>query len=156
VLKEKKGAIRMQDGWKSISELTAEDGGGQPSPGRFVARMLENFQAPVAEAEDLVSKTKGLKKTADGYVGELTEEGAKHFLTRFRPRGGNAPEASNAKGSVKFWTKDGLLNKYEYNVQGTVNFNGQERDVNRTTTVEIKDVGTTKVNIPEEASKKLS
>jgi hypothetical protein len=156
VLKEKKGAIRTQDGWKSISELTAEDGGGQPSPGRFAARMLENFQAPLAEAEDLVSKTKGLKKTADGYAGELTEEGAKHFLTRFRPRGGNAPDASNAKGSVKFWTKDGLLSKYEYNVQGTVNFGGQERDVNRTTTVEIKDVGTTKVNIPEEASKKLS
>src|SRR6185436_6599659 len=35
VLKEKKGAIRTQDGWKSISELTAEDSGGQPSPGRF-------------------------------------------------------------------------------------------------------------------------
>ena len=69
-------------------------------------------------------------------------------------RGSNAPEPKNAKGSVKFWVKDGLLAKLELKLQGIINFNGEDRDVNRTTTVEIKDVGTTKVNVP--ASKKLS
>jgi len=36
------------------------------------------------------------------------------------------------------------------------NFNGEDRDVDRTTTVEIKDVGTTKIDVPEAAKKKLS
>jgi len=41
-------------------------------------------------------------------------------------------------------------------VQGKVSFNGNDRDVDRTTTVEIKDVGTTKVELPEGAKNKLS
>jgi len=47
------------------------------------------------------------------------------------------------------------LSKYEYNVQGRMNVNNNDVDINRTTTVEIKDIGTTKVNVPEEARKKL-
>ncbi|MBC8002999.1 MAG: hypothetical protein H7X97_10475 [Opitutaceae bacterium] len=70
--------------------------------------------------------------------------------------GGEAPPPpENAKGSVKFWVKDGSLAKYEYNVQGTMSFGGNSIEINRTTTVEIKDVGTTKVEVPEEAKKKL-
>jgi hypothetical protein len=71
----------------------------------------------------------------------------------FGGRGGgqNAPEIAGAKGSVKFWIKDGLISKYEFNVQGKVTFGDQKREINRTTTVEIKDVGTTKVELPDEA-----
>jgi hypothetical protein len=83
----------------------------------------------------------------------LTEEGAKTLLT-FR-RGGNA-SVSGAKGSVKYWIKDGVLARYEVKVSGKVTFNDNERDVERTTTTEIKDVGTTKVTVPDEAKKKLS
>jgi len=86
----------------------------------------------------------------------LTEEGAKSLLTFGPPRGGNAPEISGAKGSVKFWVKDGALSKIQFNVQGKLSFNGNDRDVDRTTTVEIKDVGSTKVDVPEDAKKKLS
>ncbi len=57
---------------------------------------------------------------------------------------------------MKFWVKDGALSKYEYQVQGTMNFNDNEINMNRLTTVDIKDVGTTKVTIPEEAKKKVS
>jgi len=57
---------------------------------------------------------------------------------------------------VKFWVKDGVLSKYQYNVQGTMNIGGNDREINRTTTVEIKDVGTTKLTVPDEAKKKLS
>src|SRR5439155_13884138 len=97
------------------------------------------------------------KKDGDAYSGDLTEDGAKSLLTfGGRGGGGNAPEISGAKGAVKFWVKDGVLSKYEFKVQGKVSFNGNDRDIDRTTTVEIKDVGTTKVNVPEEAKKKLS
>jgi len=57
---------------------------------------------------------------------------------------------------VKFWAKEGVLSKYEFKLQGKMSFNGNDTDVDRTTTVEIKDVGTTKVTVPEEAKKKAA
>lgn len=151
--KGEKGAIKNQEGWRSLSEASSGDRG----PGTFMARRLQDFKAPAAQAEDLAGKTKDLKQEGDLYSGDLTEEGAKSLLTfgGRRRGGGNGPEISGAKGSVKFWVKDGLLTKYQTNVKGTVSFNGNDRDVDRTTTVEIKDVGSTKLNIPEEAQKKL-
>jgi hypothetical protein len=44
----------------------------------------------------------------------------------------NGPEIIGAKGAVKFWVKD------------------------RTTTIEIKDIGSTKVEVPGGAKKKVS
>jgi hypothetical protein len=149
VLKGKKGAFTDQDGaWQLASE--AEGGEG---PGRFMAMMVQNFQTPAEEAVELAGFAKELKKEGDVYSSDLTEEGAKAKLT-FR-RGGGAT-VTNPKGSVKFWVKDGALTKYEFKVKGTVNWNGNDFDNDRTTTVEIKDVGTTKVEVPEEAKKKLS
>src|SRR4051794_16502742 len=43
VLNGTKGAIKTADGWQSLSEATAGDGGDQPNPGRFLARMLQNY-----------------------------------------------------------------------------------------------------------------
>jgi hypothetical protein len=151
VLKGDKGAAMNQDGeWQSLSDLANSEG-----PARFMAMRLRTFKAPAAQAEQLASLTKDLKKDGDAYSGDLTEEGAKTMLS-FRPRNGEAPAVSNAKGSVKFWLKDGELVKYEFNVKGTVSFNGNDIDQDRTSTVVIKDVGSTKVTVPEEAKKKLS
>ena len=151
-LKGEKGAVKTADGWKSVAELAAEEQG----PGRMAARMAKNFKAPAVQAADLAEKTKELKKADDSYKGDLTEEGAKSLLTFGGRGGGNAPEVSGAKGSATFWVKEGTLTKYSYHVEGKVTFNGNDRDVDRTTTIEIKDVGTTKVEVPEEASKKAS
>jgi hypothetical protein len=157
VLKGSKGAIKTaSDGWKSLADATADAGGGQPNPARFIGRMLQNFKAPAAQAEDLADKTKELKSAEGAYSGDLTEEGAKSLLTFGRGRGGNGPEISGAKASVKFWIKDGVLSKIELNVKGKVSANGNDRDVDRTTTIEIRDVGTTTVTVPEDAKKKLS
>ena len=49
-----------------------------------------------------------------------------------------------------------MLAKYEFKVSGKISFNGNDRDVERTTTVETKDVGSTKVEVPEAAKKKLT
>ena len=165
VMKGDKAAIKTEDGWKTTEEAAQDNGGGQPNPARFLSRMLRNFKGPAAQAQDLADKVKELAKSDDAYSGDLSEEGAKQLLM-FGGGGrrgggnangnGNAPEISNAKGSVKFWTKDGTLSKYEYHVQGTISFNGNDRDVDRTTTVEISDVGSTKVDVPDEAKKKLS
>ena len=87
----------------------------------------------------------------------MTEEGSKALLSLGRRPNPDAPGPKNAKGSVKFWIKDGELTKYEYNVQGKITGrDDQEIDINRTTTVEVKDAGKTKINLPDEAKKKLS
>jgi len=151
VLKGDKGAATGQGGeWQSLAEMADSEG-----PGRFMALRLRNFKAPDAQAAQLASFAKELKKDGDMYSSDLTEAGAKTMLA-FRPRNGEAPSVSNAKGSVKFWLKDGELVKYEFNVKGTVDFNGNNFDQDRTSTVVIKDVGSTKVAVPEDAKKKLS
>ena len=66
------------------------------------------------------------------------------------------PKTADAKGSVTFWIKDGALTKFETKIQGKVTAGERELDINRTTTVEIKDVGTTKIIVPDEAKQKLS
>ena len=147
--KGEKVAFKGEDGWE-----TADD--QSQGPGRFIAMRLRNFKAPAVEAADLADKAKSLT-SADGVIsGDLTEEGAKEFLSFGRRANPDRPGPKNAKGSVKFWVKDGALAKYEYNVQGKVaGRDGDEIDVNRTTTVEIKDVGKTKLALSEEAKKKL-
>jgi len=118
---------------------------------------MQNYKAPAAEAEDIMGKAKDLTKSDDVYSGDLTEEGAKSLMAfGGRRGGGQAPAISKAKGSVKFWIKDGVLTKYQLKLQGTVNRNGEDMDIDRTTTVEIKDVGTTKVSVPDEAKSKMS
>lgn len=155
-LKEGKGAVKAGDqDWESLAEM-ASAAGSEPGPRQFLVRRLQNFKTPTAEATDLAGKTKELKKDGEVCAGDLTEAGAKELLAFGGRRGANAPEPKNAKGSVKFWVKDGLLAKYELKLQGTINFNGEDRDMDRTTTVEFKDVGTAKITVPEAAQKKLS
>ena len=149
VIKGEKAAVTDREGeWQSVADL------GNEGPGRFLGAMVRNLKTPAVQAAELASETKELKKEGDAYSAELTEEGAKNLL-RFG-RGATGATTSNAKGSVKFWLKDGALSKYEFKVKGTVSFDGNDREVDRTTLVEIKDVGTTKVDAPAGAKKKLS
>ena len=158
VKKGEKGAVKLEDGWKSLAELAQDGQEGQPNRGRFIAIMMRNYRAPAAMAQDLVTKVKEVKQSGDAIEAELTEEGAKSLLSfRGRPGGDNqGPQVSNAKGTAKFWVKDGALTKFEHHLTGSINFNGQDREIDRTTTVEIKDVGSAKVEVPEEAKKKVS
>ncbi len=151
-LKGGKGAVKQPDkDWQTLAELENEEG-----PIQFLVRRLQTFKAPAVQAEDLAGKCKEIKKEGDTYAGELTEAGAKDVLSFGRRRSADAPEPKNAKGSVKFWLSDGQLDKYELKLSGTVNFGGDEQDIEGTTTAEIKEVGKTKLEIPEAAKKKLS
>ena len=144
--KGSKFAIKRGEQWESAEDLASNNGAG-------IARRLKAFKPPAAEAQDLLQKSKELKVGGDGlYSGDLTAEGVKELFSRTRP---NA-QVSEPKGTVKFWVKDGLLIKYEFEVQGKISVNGEENDIQRTTTVEIKDVDASKVSVPEEAKTKLS
>jgi len=156
VLKGTNGALKTADsGWQSLAEAAKGDGGGGGfNPTLFLARTLQNYKTPAVQAVELATAAKSLNRDTNGISGELTEDGAKTLLT-FRPRNGEGPAVSNARGSVKFRIADGKLAGYQFHVQGTVTFNGNSRDADRTTTVEIKGVNTTKIAVPDEAKKLL-
>ena len=147
VVKGAKRAYTGQDGAWQVPSDTEQEG-----PEQFIAMIVRNAQTPADEASELAGFTKDLKKDGDAYAADLTEAGAKAKLI-FK---GSGATAANPKGSVKFWLKDGALTKYEFKVTGTVNYNGNDFPVDRATTVEIKDVGKTKLEVPDEAKKKLS
>ena len=160
-----KGAIKTAAGWQSFDEATAPppddgNGGGFPfNPNMFVVNNARNTKAPAAEAKELLGMVNTLTLADGVYSGDLTEAGAKARLTP--PAfggfgGGDGPQVSGAKGSVKFWIKDGGLVKYQYTLKGSMDFNGNSMDIDRTTGVDIKDVGATKIEVPDDAKKKMS
>jgi hypothetical protein len=154
VIQGAKVAIKSPDqGWQTADEAAQADGGA-PGPLRFIARMAKDFKVPAAEASNLVAQATNLVAGTNGVSGALTEDAVKTFLT-FRRGGNGAPPVANAKGSVTFWLADGKLVKYESHVSGKININGEDRDIDRTSTTEIKDVGATKIEVPEAAKKKL-
>jgi hypothetical protein len=154
--KDGKGAIKTDDGWQSLEDATKDDGGGGFNFTRFLAMRMRTIKPPAAQIEEIAGKTKEITKTDDAYAGELTEEGAKSLMA-FPRRGGQAPPITNAKGSVKFWIKDGVITKYQTKVSGTTkNRDGDDMDIDRTTTVEIKDIGATKITVPDAAKSKMS
>ena len=163
-----KVVMQNQDGdWMTQEEMQAAraaNGNGQGRRGRGGPQQA--MRLPAETVTDLISKASDLS-AGDGVIsGNLSQDAIKAMLTqggrgrRGGGGGGNAgggagPEISNAKGTVKIWTKDGVVSKFESHVTGTVSFNGNDRDVDRTSTVEISDVGSTKIEVPEAAAKKL-
>jgi hypothetical protein len=163
LVKKEKSAIKTPDGsWLSAEELRerAQQGGGQG--GRGFGGLMRGVRAPADQLAGIIEKTSELKSDGDAIAGKLTEEGAKELMSfggGRRGQGGEGqargPQISGAEGSLKIWLKDGQLVKYEYTVKGTMTIREQEIEMNRTTTVEIKDVGSTKIEVPEEAKAKL-
>jgi hypothetical protein len=160
IMKGDKAAIKGTGGWASAAELAkdAEESGNNFSPERFLTMLVKNFKTPAEQATELTGKLETVSKSGDTYAAELSPETAKQLLS-FRRRGGdnNAPqfEVKDPKGSLKCWISDGALSKMELHLEGTVSFNGNENKIDRTTTTEIKDVGSTKVAVPDEAKAKL-
>jgi len=165
LVKGAKVVLKTDEGWKTADELGGGDGGFNPST--FMVTRLQNLKAPSAELQELVSKAGTLKKEGDVISGDLTKEGAESLLSfGFGGRrggrgpggggpGGARPAPKDAKGTLKIWLKDGAIAKYETKVTGKVDRQGEEMEMERNTTTEIKDVGTTKIEVPDEAKKKL-
>jgi hypothetical protein len=147
-----KGAVKAMEGWQTFDEIAQTS-----SVAAAVVRFLRSYKAPGVESAALGEKLKDAKEAEGVISGELNEDAIKGFLefgTR-RREGQEPPKFENTKGSAKFWVKDGALTKYEFNVQGKVTAGERETEVNRTTTIEIKDAGTTKLEVPAEAKPKM-
>lgn len=151
-LQGQKGAARAFEGWQTLDEIAQTSG-----TAAAVVRYLRSYQPPAALSADLAGKVKSLKEAEGAVAGELTEEAVKEMLlvgTR-RREGQEPPKIADPKGTAKFWLQDGALAKYEITVQGKVTAGEREMDINRTMTTEIKDVCSTKLEVPAEAKAKL-
>ena len=160
-LKGTNAAVKTDDGWQTAAEaMQGGGGGGFGGPGMIV-RQAQNLKLPAVEAANLAGLAADLKVDGDKITGALTEDGAKGLMSfggfgrRGGGPGGGGPQISNAKGTVTFWVAGGKLTKYQTHATGSMDRGGEPFDMDRTTTVTIKDVGTTKVEVPDDAKKKL-
>ena len=99
VLKGTNGAIKTDDGWKTLADAMKDDGGGGFNPTMFIARRVQNYKVPAVEAASLADAAKELKKDTNSISGDLTEAGAKDVVVipaarRERRRG---PTVTNPK-----------------------------------------------------------
>jgi len=151
-MKGEKGAARALEGWQSLDEIAQTSG-----TAAAIVKFLRSYKNPAAQCTELAGKVKDLKESDGALAGDLKDEAVQELLlvgTR-RREGQDPPKTTDAKGSAKFWIKDGALTKYEINVQGKVTAGEREFDVNRTMTTEVKDVGSTKIEVPAEAKAKM-
>ncbi len=185
IFKGTNSATKGPDGtWQTADEIAtaaaaaaAANGGGAGPGGGFGGRRggRGGFGGgtptlPADNVAALVGFAKSLTESGGVISGDLTEDGAKAQLAfggrgRGGPGGGAGgpggaggapPEPTGAKASVKFWVMDGALTKYELKAAGTMSFGGNDIDIDRTTTVEFKDAGSTKIDAPADVIAKIS
>jgi hypothetical protein len=171
--------VQTPEGWMSrdeLAELPSPGFGGQlgaggarrpvrggGSPAGFGGRgprysnLQVNLSFPHDELETIVGSYTEVRATTDGVEGVLSTDGAKLLLVH---PGQDEITALRASGSFKLWLKDGAVSKYEVQLAGTLALgagsNRREVSVNQSVTTELKDVGKTAFDVPEEAKRKLA
>jgi hypothetical protein len=163
IVGDKAAATDRNGEWQTLDEIERA-----PGFGRFTAAMVRSLKTPAREALDVVDGLTGIRKDGDSFVGDLTEEGAKELAAAssgFGRRGGRGGRGGQgggagsnvifAKASARFWVKQGMLVRFEETLDASIDFNGNELVVERTTTTVVKDIGSTKIEIPAAANAKL-
>lgn len=148
--------LKTSEGWTSLEELS--QGRVRQGPVLAAARAFKNHKLPPTEAEELLKKTKSLQASGDGYyVAELTDDSSKEQIRHAIRTSGQAPEILTPKGRLSFLIRDGVLVRYETHFEGRLSYPKAEQNwtLNRTVTVAMTGFGTTSVEVPEEARKKL-
>jgi hypothetical protein len=121
---------------------------------------------PTEQIATLLAGVKGDYMIVNGaFAADLSPETLTSLISMGRGgrRGGGGGDATkgppapkDAKGSVKFWLTDGVLTKVELHLTATIEGRNGDIDIDRTTVTEFKNIGTTKVEAPADALKKLN
>lgn len=168
-----KTVTKVEGEWKTPEEMAAARGDGtgggnaRRGGGRgFGGRGWGNMQSAAEQASEIVSKVGKFEDKDGALVGSLSPEAVKSMLFGGGRRGGAnsggnadrpaAPEAKDTSGTVTYTLKDGNIAKVVTHVKGTMSFNGEDREIERTTTTEFTAIGSTKLEVPEEVTKKLA
>lgn len=181
----RRGVLQVGNDWKSIAELpsrqsnstprrtmvrgSANAGGfgipGSASLGAAAPFLIEDRRTPAfstlqfavihphEELAIIVSSFTTMDAAGDVVTGSLSDMGATLLLVR--PEHQDV-EPLNAAGVFKLWITNGVVTKYQLKLQGIVTMPGWDKvPVQVNTTTSLKDIGTTKVNVPEAAQAKL-
>ena len=182
---DEKCVVQVDSGWKTAEELasTARAGarggypggldgtsrrgrrgvGGFPGGGPDGSRppvaysnLQKTLSRPHEEIGIIVATATDLKVDGDIVSGTLSDTAAKLLLVH---PGQKEITPLKGSGTFRFWLKDGALVKYEVKLEGTlaVMSRGDRHEiaVHQTSLTEIKNVGSTKFDVPDEAKKKL-
>jgi hypothetical protein len=179
-----KCVIQTPNGWKTPTELADipridqrrggppsggyPGGGGLPgsSPRRSrggpggsppaYSNLQLNLSRPAEEIGVIVGSYTDIRADGEVVAGTLSETGAKLLLVH---PGQDELTPLRASGTFRLWIRDGALVKYELKLDGTLAVETpaarREVEVHQKSTTEIKAVGSTKFEVPDEARKKL-
>jgi hypothetical protein len=128
--------------------------GGRPLPP--YSNLQKTLSRPHEEVGFIVAGAGDLKAEGDIVSGTLSETAAKLLLVH---PGQKEITPLTGSGTFRLWIRDGVLTRYEVKLEGmlAVQGNGERHEVavHQTALTEIRQVGTTKVAVPDEAKKKL-
>ncbi len=150
--------------WKRVERPERGQGGGGERPDRrtMAVQRLRGVRAPHEVLKDLKSSAFKEVKREDTegskvFSGDLTEEALKALRPAGRRGGGADRPAPKSTGTAKIWVNgDGVVTKYEVHVETTFkDRNDEDVTTKFTSTVEIKDVGSTKYDVPADAAKQF-
>jgi len=159
-------AAKEGETWKRVERPERGQGGGGEGRDRkaMALQRLRGARAPHEVLKELKSAAFKEVKREDTegsrvFSGDLTDEALKALRPAGRRGGGGGgggdrPQPKST-GTAKIWVNsDGVVTKYEVHIE-TTSKNREDEDVTTkfTSTVELKDVGTTKYDVPEEAAK---
>jgi hypothetical protein len=106
------------------------------------------IKTPAVDIAQLLGEALEVKNEVDGFSGDLTGAAVFALLT-----GEGVGEISGEKaGRLRIWVLDGCVVKYEYSAKVILASGGVRQ---ASAQIVIKDIGTTKVEVPEEALKLL-
>jgi hypothetical protein len=129
---------------------------------RFPARVIRTglyglVTPPAWQLTNILDKVQNLKKSDGYYVGDLQPAEATAMVIYGGVRGGGVGGSRNgapvSAAAVNLWVEDGAFSKYSTKVTLHFIYNGTPIESTQITTVEIKDVGTTKLDVPDEVKK---
>jgi len=151
-LKGTNGIARALEGWQTLDEIAQTSGSAAA-----IVRMLRAYKLPAAQSDELAKSAEALKENDGVLSGDLKEGAVNEMLLLGvrRREGQDPPKTSDTKGAVKFWLKDGALSKYQVHIEGKVTNGDRVNEINRTLITEIKDPGTTKIELPADATQKM-
>ena len=154
-----KVAVKTADGWRNAGDFDPNGNAkGKLDKGLVLTQNLQKYQVPALEAAALLAKTKNVEVYQDGfYLSNLSDEGVTAYIEQATKVGKKPADLMEPKVAVKFWVRDGELVKYQ-TVFEYKKVKGKDKTLvatKETNTVEIKEIGSAKVELPEDVRKKL-
>ncbi len=167
--RQDKLAVVVDGNWMTAEQAAerspAGRGRGGP-PGGLNARSAANFNTPIAQVEELLAKATNFKQDGELVTAELPTEAAAELLNAGAQdrrggrgqrggRGGRgsrgAPSTRDAKGTLTFKIKDGLLAEYTVEASATRQFGENEVKQVRTTTTTFAAADAAQTSLPNDA-----